>query len=473
MTEASDSSGTNPRSPVRGKPLLIGLLLAVSLHAVAELAIAVALPRMSSELDGASLYGAAIAAYLLASIISLVWSGHMIDAKGPSFPFISGLIVFSVGNIIAAMANSMEVLVFARVIQGLGGGAFSTVVYAAVNKSWNDDERPRILALLSAAWVLPGLVAPMAAGAIVEYLSWRWIFLLLLPLTLITGLLAARGIFQIKPGSVEASGTQRIIQAFRIAVGATMVLVAISRSIDELSFLLIVAGVTIGWKPIVEILPPGKGLQRQYLLAALAAKFVLVFAFFGADAFLPLALIDIHGFREMMAGVILTIASISWSAAAFGQARLAKSFSPHKMVAWSLLIMIVSISGLLFLLIPGMSPFISYFAWAIGGVGIGFAWNTLAVSAMANTIPGKEGATSTATGLAESLSIGLSSGIGGAILNYGNREGHSLSLSIGAIWVLCIVVMALGLIIILRYVERRSADELKAARLAAEGSTNN
>ena len=158
---------------------MVGLLLAVTLHAIAELAIAVALPRISGELDGSSLYGAAISAYLLASIISLVWSGHIVDSRGPLFPFVTGLSVFALGNTLASLASNLEVLVFARFVQGLGGGAFSTVVYAAVNKTWNDLERPKILALLSAAWVLPGLVAPLAAGAIVQYWSWRWIFIVL------------------------------------------------------------------------------------------------------------------------------------------------------------------------------------------------------------------------------------------------------------------------------------------------------
>ena len=456
MTDQSDSSTLSPAPALRGKALLSGLLLAVTLHAVAELAIAVALPLISRELDGVTLYGAAIAAYLLGSIVSLVWSGHMTDARGPSLPFISGLTVFAIGNIIAAAAQSMETLVFARFVQGLGGGAFSAVVYASVNKTWGPGERPRILAFLSAAWILPGLIAPMAAGAIAEFWSWRWIFLILLPLTLITGLLAAKGLRAIKPGSVEQSGAHKVVMATLLAIGVTLILAAISREVDWLSWILLALGLAIAWKPFQSILPPGEGQQRRFLYGALAVKFMLVFAFFGADAFLPLALIDIHGLTAFMAGLVLTLASLSWSGAAFFQSAIAARYSPHNLVIGGLVVITLSLAGLLPLLSPGVSPYISYVAWTLGGAGIGLAWNTLSASAMTNTLPGKEGATSTASGLAEALAVALSSGIGGAIINYGERNALDLGFSIGAIWGLCILIMVLGMGLTWAWVERRA-----------------
>jgi MFS family permease len=438
---------------IPNKPLLIGLLLAVTLHATDELAIATVLPLISREFDGAGLYGIAFAAYLLTSLITIVWSGHVTDEKGPTTPFVVGLIIFAVGLAIAAVAPNMEIFVLSRAVQGVGAGAFSAVVYASINKTWSDEERNIILPLLSAAWVLPGLIAPAAAGAIAEFSSWRLIFVLLLPLTLLTGVLALKQLRSIKGGKAHDTGTSKSVDAVRIALGVTLLIWGISRPLDYVAIGMAVAGIAICAMPLRRVMPPGAGHQRQNLWAALAVKFLLVFAFFGADAFLPLGLIEIHHLTAFGAGVVLTLASLSWSAASFWQAKLAKDVSPQKLTTLGSVVVAVSIVFLLPLLIEGAPYWISYIAWTISGAGVGLVYTTLSSSAMAHTIKGKEGATSTAIGIAEALSIALVTGIGGAILNFAERRQMPLEYSLGAIWSLCIIAMFFGGFVSWKYLE--------------------
>ena len=163
------------------KRLLIGLILAVTLHAFDELAIATALPIIVDDLGGFSLYGVAFSAYMLTNIISIVWAGTEIDHVGPSRPFIVGLVLFTIGLVSATLAPSMEVFVASRAIQGFGGGIFGAIIFASVNRAYDESERPRAFAYLSAAWVIPALIAPAAAGAIAEFLDWRLIFISIVP----------------------------------------------------------------------------------------------------------------------------------------------------------------------------------------------------------------------------------------------------------------------------------------------------
>lgn len=453
-TQSEEGISSGRRPPIRGKGLLAGLLLAITLHATAELAVAVILPMVSRELDGLAFYGAAVSAYLIGNIIALVWSGQMTDAHGPSMPFNVGLGAFALGSLIAVFAQDMEVFVFARFVQGLGGGVFSAIVFASTNKFWNRHERPHILALLSAAWILPGLIVPMVAGAVAELSSWRFVFVALLPLTLATGLLTRPGMARLGPGIAHDKGHRRIAEAILLATAVTLILYAISRPFGGLAFAMILLGLVLAARPLQNLMPPGAGDQRRALLGAIAIKFALVFAFFGVEAFLPLALIELHHMTAFAAGFILTLASLSWSAAAFLQANLSARYSPRRLVGLGLALIGVTITGLLFLLSPATPSWISYVAWALSGAGIGITWNTLAASTMANTLPGKEGATSTATGVSESLGIALAGGIGGAIVNFGERTDLSLSYSIGAIWILCIVVVGIAIIGTWFFVER-------------------
>lgn len=437
------------------RALLTGLLLAVTLHAFAELAIVTALPIISRDLDGAALYGVAFSAYLLTSIISIVWSGHMTDARGPVLPFVAGLAVFSLGLVWAGLASTMWMFVLARAVQGLGGGAFSAVIFASVNRGWRDHERAHIMALLSSAWVIPGLVAPAAAGAIAEFWNWRWIFLILLPFVAVTLVLSLKGLRALGPGQVHVSARNKTLDAIRIAAGLSMFLAGITRAFDIWSVVLLVAGVAIAFGPGRRVLPPGEGKSRRILLASLAVKFLLVFGFFGADTFLPLGLIEIHGLTAFVAGIVMTTASLSWSGAAFLQSRLSRRVSPHHLGVSGMMVIGLSVLGLTLILIEGVPYWWSFVLWAIAGAGTGLAYNTVATSAMAHTMKGKEGATSVASGLVEGVSIALAAGLGGAVLNQVERQESSLELGIGIIWVLCALVIFAGAFISYRYLETR------------------
>lgn len=443
------------QTPHGRRALLIGLLLAVTLHAFAELAIVTALPIISRDLDGALLYGVAFSSYLLTSIISIVWSGHMTDEKGPVFPFVAGLVVFSVGLVLAAMAPTMWMFVLARGVQGLGGGAFSAVIMASVNRGWKDEERAHIMALLSSAWVIPGLVAPVAAGAIAEFWNWRAIFVLLLPFVAVTLALSLKGLRAMGPGEVHETATDKTIDAVRIAVGISMLIAAITRTFDLWSVLLLIAGPFLAARPLKRILPPGQGLSRRILLASLGIKFLLVFGFFGADTFLPLGLIEIHGLTAFVAGIVMTAAAVSWSAAAFTQSRLAARVSPRNLAVSGMALIALSVSSLTLLLIEGVPYWWGFIFWAAGGAGTGLVYNTVITSAMAHTMKGKEGATSIASGLAEGLSVALAAGLGGAILNQVERQGEPLGLGIGIIWVICALVVLAGGVVSFKYLERK------------------
>ncbi|MEY3680290.1 MAG: hypothetical protein RL547_902, partial [Actinomycetota bacterium] len=100
------------------RALAVGLVMATSLVAFETTALLTALPTVSDELRGDSLYGATLAAYMLANIIGLVVVGEHVDRHGPRLPFMVCLTVFAVGLVIAGTANSMWIVLLGRVLQG-------------------------------------------------------------------------------------------------------------------------------------------------------------------------------------------------------------------------------------------------------------------------------------------------------------------------------------------------------------------
>lgn len=118
----------------RRRTLLMGSLLAVTLHAFDELAVVTALPVIVRDLGGREWYGSVFFAYLLTSMLGLVTAGWLATRHGPRPPFAWGLLLFAVGLALGAVAPTIRVVVVARAIQGFGGGTLTTIVYVIVNR---------------------------------------------------------------------------------------------------------------------------------------------------------------------------------------------------------------------------------------------------------------------------------------------------------------------------------------------------
>ena len=89
------------------------------------------------------------------------------DRQGPARSLVIGTILFAAGMAVSGVADGMPGVITGRAIQGFGSGAIGSVVYAAIARAYTPDARPRMIALVSSAWVVPGLVGPALAGLLI------------------------------------------------------------------------------------------------------------------------------------------------------------------------------------------------------------------------------------------------------------------------------------------------------------------
>lgn len=182
------ASDTARPPPGRGR-LTAGLILTVTLVAFEALAVATILPIVGRQLGDLRLYGWVFSAYFLANLVGTAISGSLADRRGIVVPLLGGLVLFATGLAIGGTAPAMTVLVGGRVVQGLGGGSVFAAAYVAIGRAYADHERPRMLAIMSTAWVVPGLVGPVLAALVADSIGWRWVFLGLIPLVVASGAL--------------------------------------------------------------------------------------------------------------------------------------------------------------------------------------------------------------------------------------------------------------------------------------------
>ncbi len=411
------------------RALTIGSILAMSTVAFEGLALVTVAPLVARDLGGEALYGWIFSAFLLTQIVSTVLAGQQIDRRGPATPFAVSLVLFGAGLVVGSLAQSMPVLIAGRALQGLGAGAVATCVYAVVNRNYVDALRPRMMATISTAWIVPSLVGPAIAGIIAEAFTWRVVFAGIVPLLLISGVLATPA-FRGDPGAAAAArtGDRRLGQAIALAIGAGAFLAGLATTPVVLGATLAIAGLAVAVPAMRSLLPPGTLTARPGLPAVIATRAMFVSAFFTGDAFLILALTDVGGYRASVAGLVISAASLAWTSGSWLQVRIDRrsgAGSRRDRVRWGVVLVATGVTALTVITaVTGSPPIaLAIVAWVVAGLGIGLAHSTISTMAFAHATGGEEGTVSSSLLLADLGTPALTIGIGGALVALAGARG--------------------------------------------------
>ena len=403
--------------------LTVGLVLTITLVAFEALAVITILPAIKDDLDGISLYGWATSAFQLGVMVGIVVAGGQADRRGPVPPFLAGIALFAVGLVVGGLAPTMLVLVLGRGLQGLGAGAVPAVAYAVIGRSFPEALRPRVFAVLSTAWVLPGLVGPAASALVAQRFGWRWVFLGLLPLVVGSAAMALPSLRRIGPPARPVSPAGRLGKAVAVAAGAGLVLAGLSSRSPLAGAALVAAGLLVGLLPLRRLLPPGTLAARPGLPVAVLSRGLLTFAFFGADTYVPLAITAVRHQSTAVASVAVTAATLSWTAAAWVQERKASTWPGRRLIRAGFLIVAAGIALELAALFAGVPVAVGVAGWAVGGFGIGLAYSPVSLIVLGEAPSGQEGVASASLQLTDTLGVALGAGLGGVLVAVGAAAG--------------------------------------------------
>ncbi len=185
------SLSSSPPAPQGRKAILSAIVLTLFLSAMDQTIVGTALPRIVADLAGLHMYSWVFTAYMLAYALAVPIGGKLGDQLGRKVMMLAGIALFLAASALGGLARSMEVLVLARGLQGLGGGCISASASALVGDLFPPSERGRYTGLLSGVYALASVVGPLLGGVVADHWSWRGIFLINLPLGLVAiGVLA-------------------------------------------------------------------------------------------------------------------------------------------------------------------------------------------------------------------------------------------------------------------------------------------
>lgn len=164
------------------------------LAALDQTIVATALPTVVADLGGAGHQSWVVTSYLLASTVVTAIAGKLGDLIGRKTVFLAAVVFFLVGSVLCGLAGSMEVLVAARALQGIGGGAIMVTATAVIGEVIPLRERGRYQGALGAVFGVTTVIGPLLGGFLTDHLSWRWAFWINVPVAVVVIVVAVAAI---------------------------------------------------------------------------------------------------------------------------------------------------------------------------------------------------------------------------------------------------------------------------------------
>lgn len=422
------------------RALTAGLASAVTFVAFEALAVATILPVVGRQLGDLALYGWVFSAFLLASLIGIVLAGSLTDRRPLAQPMLAGLALFVAGLVIGGTAPDMPVLVAGRAVQGLGAGAVPAVAYVAISRCYPPQSRPPMFAVMSTAWVVPGLIGPSVAALVAAAAGWRWVFLGLLPLVIAAGLLVVLALRRVPPPADRQAARVPYLAVLGVTAGAGIALASLSSGILPAMAAGGIAGSALLAVSLRQLMPPRYLSPRPGLSITILSRGLLTCCFFAGDAYVPYAVVTARHAPTALAALALTASTLAWTAGSWVQTRWITRAGPRRLVRPGLCLVAAGLAIMCCVaLATRVPPALAVAAWALAGGGMGTAYAPLSVTALSRAAAGEEGRATSALQLCDALGQAIGTGVAGAIVA-ATRASHGSGVALAFVFAIAVAL---------------------------------
>ncbi len=378
MTTAHvDVTVPGPARRMATAAVLLGLVMA----AFETTVVTTAMPTLTAELGGRSLYAWAFTAFFLASTLGVLISGGLADGLGRRATFLGGLGVFLLGTTLCGFSTSVPELIAFRMLQGLGAGALQPTTLTIASDLYSLKERAAIQSLFTGSWGAASVVGPVLGAFLTQHASWRWVFWVNVPVGV-----AAAILLQLSYRDPPRPRTHRLELTGPLLAGSTLALTLLAleprRLGGPLQLLAALAAAAVAVVLVQQQRHSGRPvlplhlLRDNTVLSGVVGGLVAGGVLYGTSAYVPLWLVA-HGQRSALtAGAALVPLLVGWAVGSALGVRVLLRGGLRASAAGGFAVAAVGAALLATALVRGWGDVATFGALALVGLGLGPAAST-------------------------------------------------------------------------------------------------
>jgi EmrB/QacA subfamily drug resistance transporter len=358
--------------------ITIGVMLSMFLSAMEGTVVSTAMPTIAAQLGGLEFYSWVFSAYMLASTTTVPLFGKLSDIFGrkPTFAFAMG--VFLIGSLMCGAVNSMEWLIAARAVQGLGAGGLLPLSFIIVGELFTLEQRAKMQGVFSGVWGVSSIIGPLLGGFIVDNLHWSWVFYINIPF----GLLSFFLVWWFWVDQPKSADAKRPAIDYAGATLLTLAVVSLLMGLFELgtplsyALLLLALALFAGLAWVEQraedpIIPLPLFRLRTFTVACVNGLFA-GWAMFGSISFVPLFVQAVMGTDATQAGASLMPLMLGWVGASIIGSRILLTVGYRNLALAGMLLLSLG-TGLMMLVSQQTPAQLLYIATGCMGVGMGLS----------------------------------------------------------------------------------------------------
>jgi MFS family permease len=409
-------------------PVLIVIAGGVLLYAMNMYFTAALMPTITRDIGGARYYAWVTTGYVLAAIVGTMFVDRILGSYGGRISYVIAFGLFGIGAVANALSREMEMLIAARIAQGLGGGFLAGLGYAVIRSTLPQRLWARATGITASMWGVGALFGPVLGGLFGEIGAWRWAYGTISAAAVLLILIALRAVDWSNPPTKHHS---RVPATSLLVLVLAAVVISLSSLVPTGWPMLgtVVCGSALLFVFVMTerrmtstVLPSatyqsGNPLKWIYLTAGLLSTGVMT------ENFTPLFGQYLGGFSPLGAGILGAMVSAGWVAAQLlivsveNQALQRFALRTGPLLLASGLV----VYGLLLAVDPtALSTALWFVVLFLAGVGIGVAYPLLSVAAMSSSTDPSEGRKA-AAGLAttQTIAFAITSALAGGLMVLG------------------------------------------------------
>ncbi|HEY1529521.1 MAG TPA: MFS transporter [Galbitalea sp.] len=352
-------------------------MLATGLVAIDGTIIATAVPSIVKDVGNAEAFPWLFSVYLLVQAVTVPVYSKLADTIGRKPIMLIGIGLFLLGSILCGFAWSMPSLIAFRVVQGLGAGAVAPMSITIAGDIYTVQERAKAQGYIASVWGLASVIGPTLGGVFSQYVSWRWIFFVNVPLSILAALMIARALHE---KITKVRHKVDFLGASLVTIGLTLLILAVleggvawpwdapvSVGAFVLGGLMLVAFVIVQRRATEPVLPLWV-FSRRLLVSSAFVNLGVGGITIALSAYVPSFLQGALHVTPLVAGLTLAALTVGWPLAASQSGRLYLRFGFRNTV---LIGSVFALAGSLTLALTAHSPSLAVVAVACFIIGLG------------------------------------------------------------------------------------------------------